>query len=736
MALPLPSSSATSAPRGIKNSPAFAAHPPLSRLTGALLLALAGSGAWAQTTHSETQLKAVTISERTAAPQADVSGWGDVPLKELPLSATVISHEQLQALGARRLADVTALDASVTDAYNSPGYWDFVAVRGFVLDNRFNYQREGLPISAETTIPLDNKERIEILKGTSGIQAGTSAPGGLVNYVVKRPTEQDLRSVQLEVSGRGGLLTALDLGGRFGVDKALGYRLNVAHEELKPRTFNLDGSRDLVALAADWRINRDSVLEAEVEWSHKSQPSQAGFSLLGNTLPAPVDPRLNLNNQKWSQPSEFDALTGSIRFEQALNSDWRWSVQAGRQELKSNDRLAYASGCGTEFNYDRYCSNGSYDMYDFRSENERRMQEALKLALKGQVRAAGLTHDVGLGVQTSRVRQRFQTAVYKGVGSGLVDGSVQNPTNATPDYKNTNRNERAVELSLHDAIRWTEQFTTWIGLRHTRLNRDSIRTDNTEYSTYSQDLTTPWLALSYKFSPAQTLYASYGEGAESQVVPNRITFSNAGVALPALKSRQWELGVKGTAQALDWQVALFRIARPVSNIDGCTRLSIDPCKGGYDGSAVHRGLEANAQWTQGPWRLGGSMTLLDAERQGSSLEPAINGQRPTNVPRMVLRSQVAWQVAQVPGLELQTQLNHEGQRNVVADGSITLPSWTRLDASLRYATKLSGTPTTWTVAVTNLADKRYWQESPTQFGHIYLYPGAARALRMGVEASF
>jgi iron complex outermembrane receptor protein len=64
-------------------------------------------------------------------------------------------------------------------------------MRGFTLDNRFNYRRDGLPISAETSLPLDNKERIEILKGTSGIQAGTSAPGGLVNYVIKRPTEQD-----------------------------------------------------------------------------------------------------------------------------------------------------------------------------------------------------------------------------------------------------------------------------------------------------------------------------------------------------------------------------------------------------------------------------------------------------------------------------------------------------------------------------------------------------------------
>ena len=82
----------------------------------------------------------------------------------------------------------------MSDAYNAEGYIDYLTVRGFVLDNRYNFRRDGLPISAETSIPLDNKARIEVLKGTSGIQVGTSAPGGLVNYVVKRPLETPLRT--------------------------------------------------------------------------------------------------------------------------------------------------------------------------------------------------------------------------------------------------------------------------------------------------------------------------------------------------------------------------------------------------------------------------------------------------------------------------------------------------------------------------------------------------------------
>ncbi|MBP6646564.1 MAG: TonB-dependent receptor plug domain-containing protein, partial [Burkholderiaceae bacterium] len=336
---------------------------------------------------ADVSLPPVTITSGAGVRPVDLAGFGDYPLKELPMSVMVVDSAQISASGSRRLADLARYDASVTDAYNAPGYWDFLSIRGFTLDNRYNYRREGLPINAETSIPLDNKERVEILKGTSGIQAGTSAPGGMVNYMVKRPTNKDLRSARLEVTSRSSVLAAVDLGGRFGNDGVFGYRLNVAHEDLRPITQHLRGQRDLLALATDWRVSTDSLLQAELEWSHKSQPSQLGYSLLGSTLPAAANPALNLNNQAWSQPSVFDALTGSLRWQQNINSDWRWSAQLGSQRLKTHDRLAYGFGCSAENNYDRYCSDGTFDLYDFRSEHEKRTLNAATLKLQGKVQA-------------------------------------------------------------------------------------------------------------------------------------------------------------------------------------------------------------------------------------------------------------------------------------------------------------------------------------------------------------
>jgi iron complex outermembrane receptor protein len=140
-------------------------------------------GAAAQTT--------ITVTGRNEPP-VGVGGFGEAPSRS-PLQATQIGADALRDAGVAVLGGITPFDAGIADAYNAVGYWSGLSVRGFTVDPRQNVRRDGLPINAETSLPLANKERVEVLKGTSGIQAGTSAPGGLVNLVVKRPTVTTLR---------------------------------------------------------------------------------------------------------------------------------------------------------------------------------------------------------------------------------------------------------------------------------------------------------------------------------------------------------------------------------------------------------------------------------------------------------------------------------------------------------------------------------------------------------------
>ena len=685
---------------------------------------------------SPQELAPVTVTER-APPIASVSGWGEIPLAKTPLQASVFTNEQLRDQGVQRLSDVTALDAGVSDAYNAEGYWDYLTVRGYVLDNRFNFRRDGLPINAETSIPLDNKAQVEILKGTSGIQAGTSAPGGLVNFIVKRPLDAPLRSATIEWRQPGSVTGSVDLSQRFGADDAFGLRLNAAAARLDPQVRNSRGNRNLLALAADWRVSTETLIEAEIESSHRSQPSQPGFSMLGSTVPSAVDPRINLNNQPWSQPVVFDATTASLRLQQKLGSDWRFIAHAATQQLQTDDRLAYPFGCsdpnpapdGTYYG-DRYCPNGTVDLYDYRSENERRRTDALDLSVQGKLMTGPIKHGLTFGAQQSRVRNRFDRFAYNYVGSGNIEGTLITPAYPALTNENTNRDEHTTELYVRDAIALNEQVTAWLGLRHSRLSRSSVRTDGSQPTDVAPSLTTPSVALSFAFARDQLVYVSWGQGVESSVTPNFDRYSNAGEVFTT-KSRQTEIGLKGQSTAFEWNLAAFDIQRPrTQDVGACE----DPatCTTQLDGTAHHRGIEANGAWHAGPWSLRGGMQWLRARIEGSA-DATLEGQRPTNVPARTLKLQTAYEPPALRGLALQAGLIYESQRIVLPDNSASIPGWTRVDAGARYQMQIGSTRTTWRVGVDNLFDKRAWRESPYQFSHVYLYPLQPRTVRVSMQ---
>ncbi|HUG23261.1 TonB-dependent siderophore receptor [Piscinibacter sp.] len=688
----------------------------IGRPAAAAALALA-TGVHAQPT---TMLSPVTVTGRQDR-GVDIGGWGDIPLSKAPFQASSLGSEQMQDIGMRRLSDIVRIDPAISDAYNTEGYWDYLTVRGYVIDNRFNYRRDGLPINAETSIPLDNKDSVEVLRGTSGLQAGTSAPGGLVNLVVKRPTDAPLRNARLGWRESGSVLGAVDISERFGTDGVFGLRINAAAERLEPRVRPARGERHMVAAAGDWRLAAGTLIEAEFESSHRSQPSVPGFSLLGDTVPDPrgIDPRINLNNQPWSLPVVFDSTTASLRVTQRLSDAWRLTAHAATQRLKTDDRIAFPFGCAAD-NPDfvpplTYCADGSFDLYDYRSENERRRTDALELALHGALSTGGVRHDVSAGVLRNRSSARLPPQAFNFVGTGNVQGTLVTPPDPTTFPVDADRDERSTELFARDAMRVTPSTTAWLGLRHTRLERS-----------FSQSFTTPWLALSHELPAGTMVYASAGQGVESLVTPNLRTYASAGQPLAPAKSRQFEIGVKGGFGDGSWTLAWFDIDRPVATDTGTVFF--------IDGSQRHRGIDAAAAWQTAGWSLQGGVQLLRARREGSQ-DPSVNGLRPTNVPAATLKLQARHDLAALPGLSVQGNLLAEGERIATPDNGTRIPGYGRVDVALRYQQPRAFGTFTWRAGIDNLLDRRAWREAPNQFGHVYLFPLAPRTLRLSIEAA-
>lgn len=713
----------------------------------AALAAFASFSSQAQT--APQQMQTITVTGKAApvldVESANVGGFG-APLARTPQSVTVLTADLMLDTAAQSLSQVIKLDASLADSYNTTGYIESVSVRGFLLDQSSNFSRNGLATSNYALLALENKERIEVLKGVAGLQSGVSAPGGLVNYVTKVPLKDFFATAALGLDGNGGAKLHLDVNQVMG---ALGLRLNVVDEHLDSHFDKASGSRQLLSLALAAGLSRDTSLSVDLEYHYKSQPSVPGLGLLdsqgtgvGDTLPAVINPRLNLNNQVWSLPFQSSSTTAEIAFNHRFNAAWQARIAANTQATTINDRIAFPDGCSSAatYVYPGLCGNGDVDLYDYRSEGERRALTSWDAHLDGKFTVLGAQQSARFGFSGRSGRADLPPMqAYNYVGTTNIYAPIALPSDPSLTVLNTNSRERALEGYATLVSNLGASVQSFVGVRVSRLDRSSELSDGAQAVSFRQTVSTPWAGLSWSPAASTMVYASWGQGVELEAVPNRPTnFANYGQTLPALKSDQTEIGVKWQANArLLLTAAAFSIDKPYADdVPGATADDL-PVRVAGAKTARHRGLELGAAGQVGKaLSLQASVMVLDATYT-QAVDPALVDQRVTNVPRYKASLFADYKLAAVAGLALNALASMEGAKAVTALGSFELPGAWQLDAGVNFRNRIAGHGTTWRLNVENLTNRLYWREAPTTaWGGVYVFPSTPRTVRASATVEF
>lgn len=712
-------------------------HFPVVRCSLPVLLAALALPAPAQ--QADTTLPAVTVTAAppSAGPSAAVAGFGEAPLRQTPASVSVYERRLLDERGVRQTTDLVRIDASLNEAYNAIGYAEQFSIRGFTLDNAASYRKDGLIISSDASIPLENKERIEVLKGLAGLQAGAATPGGILNYVTKRPTAEPLRSATVGASERGTLYGAVDLGGR-GDDRRFGYRINAAAERLRSYVRGADGERQFVSGAFDWRLTPQSLLQLDLDYQRKSQLTVPGFQLLGGTeLPTGISARTMLNDQAWSRPTDTRSTNVGLRYEHQFSADWNASLAFNRHELKRDDFAAFPFGCLDGGIFNGFCSNGDFDVYDFQSEDESKLLLSGRAQVQGAFTAAGMRHAITAGVEAVRRRDRFGDCVYgltdclgftrNGVGNLYARRDVPASPLTTGDVLlRRHGNERS--LYLQDIVSLNEAWKLHAGVRRTELKRRQRYPERGQDERHDENYLLPNLAL--VFSPREdlALYGSYAQGLEHGTIAPLFATNQDRMLDPA-KSRQLEFGAKARL-ARHWALtaALFRIEKPLDFLDaGNTWVR--------SGEGRHDGLELAVEGRLAPaLSLGASLTALRSRQQDTGYA-AIEGKRVTNVPDFRSLVHLDYAVAGLPGLKLNGGWEYTSSKSFTPDNSVDVPGYHLLNLGAAYATRVGGTATTLRFHIDNVFDKFYWREASQALGG-YLFPGAPRTYRVTAQFDF
>jgi len=697
--------------------------------------------------------------------RGSVNELSDAPLSESPFSISVIGADQIKDRGVNSLSSAIRDVPSAGDDYNTFGYVETIQVRGFNLDPLLNFRRDGLPLTNHVPIALENKEAIQIVQGVSGVLGGDAAPGGIVNFVLKRPTDAPLREVTVQYFERGSKLVQGDFGGRLD-DGRFGYRINLADEDRHPVFYNAWSRRAFGSGAFDWRVAPGTLVELEVEHQGVQQISVPAFGLLAvngasvaTVVPPPIDPRINLNEQPWTQPFQNRETTGSLRLTQQLAPRWELGLRAQQQRTVTNDRIAFPDGCN--FNqitfaalpvvYPGLCRVNGHDyidIYQYISDDERRDTEVLDAFLHGNVVTGAVEQELRLGVRTTRYQERYPPQqTYNFVGTIDIFAPTALPPNTAATTPNTDLDLHMDEVSLFDVLRFGTGWSAWLAVRGTRLSQSShldfpdaplAQGGSFEATSLTQDFVTPFASLGYQPWAGGFAYVSGGEGVEMEQVPNKpALFVNPGQVLPAHRSRQVEAGFKQAwERGQSFTAALFQIQKPFSDDLG-PNSSGQSLRIGGARVARHRGLELSGSWLPvSDWRLEARAAWLDAVTT-ESVHPTWVGHWTPNVPRLAAVLRAAWQPPVLSGLTISNQLTYAGEKAVLYDGSAYIPSAWQWDFAMQYVMAVARTTWTWRAGVDNVTDRRYWREAPTApWNAQYLFPAMPRVARIGVSVAF
>ena len=644
-----------------------------------------------------------------------------------PASVLVLSRDLLEAHGGG-VSKLLTRDASVQENYAPLGYYEAFTVRGFVLDHASGYKRDGLALVNEASAPLENMERVEISKGVTGVALGLAAPGGVVNYIVKRPPALPLRRLLLEYGEGASRRAHADLGGRRG---RFGWRLNAAREELRPYVKEAVGKRDFAGAAFDWRFDEGPVLSLDGDWQRKSQFSVPGYQAFGGVaLPAHVSPRTMLNRQAWSAPVTIESSNLGARLVWGDADAWHAQGAVVRSLARAEDKAAFPYGCSSGPAYSTsFCGNGDYDLYDYRSSGEVRESVDGRVTLSGRVQTGAIKHTVLLGLQRLRRTVRLGREVFDFVGTDNLYRHA--PRDFAPSALGTGDVHLVQDLSEHavfaqDAVAVSPRWTVHAGLRLSSVSDARFsKADGSPTARWRRTLGAPQAALQFSPSDGTSLYAAYMQGLEPGGTAGT-TAANAGRILDPKTTRQLEAGVKRADGRLLASAAAFHIWKAHEFTDPGNALV-------QRGVARHSGLELTAAGrATDRLRVQTGATFLRARIEGTGV-PAFDGRAPMNVPWLTGKAGLDWDARWLDGAGLEGVWTYVSERYARRDNALSVPGYQRVDVGLRYRRSAGALAWTWRLRVENVFDARYWRDVGEYLGDGYLHLGAPRLLRASMQ---
>ena len=598
-------------------------------------------------------------------------------LTETPQSVSVITRDQLAVKGVDRLSEALRYTPGVQgETFGFEPRTTFLRFRGFDATTTGLY-RNGLqlrnPGFAVGYSPEPyGAQRIEVPRGPASVLYGAGSPGGLVNFISKRPTRQPFGEVSFEPGTYNRWQGKLDLSGPIDTDGTFSYRLTGLARVSDTQVDYVGNDRIFLAPALSWRPTESTTLTVlgryQQDETRSSQRLPASGTLDANPNgDIPVDRFLGepgvdqYNRNQWS--------VGYL-FEHDAGGTWQFEQKLRYYAIGLDDVTVYGSALREDMRtLDRYIFESFGDLNALAVDNQAQVDIA----------TGPVSQTVLFGIDYQQVSvgltQNFGTAPAIDVFNPEYGAEVPEPA----PFTDNNTDQRQIGLYVQDHVDILDHWILTLNGRFDWARTETVN-DLAEGSTTEQDdrAFSGRAGLVYESDLGLAPYISYSES----FLPSLGTDAD-GAPFDPERGQQWEIGTKYQPSGSNSfvTVALFDLTRQ-------NFLQTDPetFRQVQTGEANSRGieLEGTAGFDFG-LDLTASYTHQDVEITESVAE-AEEGERPTQVREQMgsLWADYTLQRGPFDGLGFGAGVRYLGPSYGDVPNTLKAPAATLADAALHY----------------------------------------------------
>jgi iron complex outermembrane receptor protein len=661
-----------------------------------------------------TTLDAIEVTAPIAKNSGTVTKT-DTPIIEIPQSISVITRQQMRDRGIHGVEEAVWFTAGAQGGgYGNDSRSDWLLVRGFTPARYLN----GLALAdgsgtGITRVEPYGLERVEVLKGPASVNYGAMPPGGMVNYVSKRPTADTLREVEVQVGSFDLKQAAFDFGGALSEDGTWLYRLTgLARNSDDPVDFIHD-DRYYFAPAVTWMPDEANRLTLLAHYQKADTMSGAGFLPAAGTLLPNPNGKIPLHRFT-GEPDEngYDKIGRSVGYEFSHDfgggTRFRQNLRYAVTEVETGATVGPFGFLGDERTLFRYLFPTEEESKNFGVDNH------LEFAF-GSGRAQ---HLLLVGLDYRRAENDYASAFSFAAPTLDVFDPVYGSPVVRPEYTSrTLQTQSQLGLYVQDQIK-LDRWVITVGGRQDWVGTDTDQVLAGTSAHQSDEKFSGRVGVNYLFDSGFAPYLGY-----SQSFQPTVGTSFSGDAFVPTTGDQLEAGIKyqPAGGRLLATLALYELRQE-------NTLVVDPNNTLFQiqqGETTVRGVELEGRWNVGSgFSVYGAYAYIDSEVTESTDPLSLGAEIPLQ-PRHAASLGMDYTITAgaLAGLGFGAGVRYTGEHYGDAYNQWQTPSYTLFDAAAHYDIG------NWRLQLnaSNVTDKEYLTVCNSAVWCYYGYPRSVTA---------